>query len=95
MAVGDDCISEGEPQEICLRTVGTPAVDTVLDVTVTYDTARPKGKNCVHVSLYSQWNIIFKVGNVALCSHFHMSAITNTHTCRFQPDHNTSHYHCN
>ena len=100
--MGDDCIPEGVPQEICLRTVETPAVDTVLDVTVTYDTTRPEGENCVpegencvHVSPYSQWNIIFKVGNVALCSHFHMSAITNTHTCRFQPDHNTSHYHCN
>ena len=49
--MGDDCISEGVPQEICLRTVGTLAVDTVLDVMVTYDTARNEGEDCVHVSL--------------------------------------------
>ena len=40
----DDCISEGAPQEICLRTVGTPAVDTVLDLNVTYDNAIPEGE---------------------------------------------------
>ena len=51
VAGGDDCISEGVPQEICLRTVGTPAVDTVLDVTVTYGTAGPEGEDCVHVFL--------------------------------------------
>ena len=52
VAVGDGCIPEGVPQEICLRTNGTPAVDTVLDVMVTYDTARPEGKGCIHVSLH-------------------------------------------
>ena len=52
--MGDGCIPEGVPQEICLRTVGTPAVDTVLDVMVTYGTATPAGEFCVHVSLYSQ-----------------------------------------
>ncbi|CAI8052754.1 hypothetical protein GBAR_LOCUS28872 [Geodia barretti] len=36
---GDGCITEGVLQEICLTTVGSPAVDTVLTVSVTYDTA--------------------------------------------------------
>ena len=47
----EDCVAEGEVQEICLRTVGTPAVDTVLDVTVTYNTATPKGKTYTCTSL--------------------------------------------
>ena len=42
----DGCIPEGVLQEICLTTVGTPAVDTVLDVLVSYDTATPEGKLC-------------------------------------------------
>ena len=53
VAVGDDCISEGVPQEICLRTVGTPAVDTVLDVTITYDTATPEGEDSGYLVLSS------------------------------------------
>ncbi|CAI8040262.1 hypothetical protein GBAR_LOCUS22443, partial [Geodia barretti] len=40
---GDGCIPEGVLQVICLTTVGSPAVDTVLTVSVTYDTAGPEG----------------------------------------------------
>ena len=41
---GDGCIPEGVLQVICLTTVGSPAVDTVLTVSVTYGTAGPEGK---------------------------------------------------
>ena len=41
---GDGCIPEGMLQEICLTTVGSPAVDTVLTVSVTHGTAGPEGK---------------------------------------------------
>ena len=44
---GDGCIPEGELQEICLTTVGSPAVDTVLTVSVTYGTAGPEGKGTI------------------------------------------------
>ena len=49
--VEDDCVTEGEVQEICLRTVGTPAVDTVLDVTVTYNTATSEGETHTYVQV--------------------------------------------
>jgi hypothetical protein len=39
---GGGCIPEGVLQEICLTTVGSPAVDTVLTVSVTYGTAGPE-----------------------------------------------------
>ena len=51
LTVKDDCVTEGEVQEICLRTVGTPAVDTLLDVTVTYNTATSEGKIYTYVQV--------------------------------------------
>ena len=42
---GDGCIPEGVLQEICLTTVGFPALDTVLTVSVTYGTAGAEGKD--------------------------------------------------
>jgi hypothetical protein len=44
---GDGCIPEGVLQEICLTTVGSPAVDTVLTVSVTYGTAGPEDFNLI------------------------------------------------
>ena len=41
----DGCIPEDVLQVICLTTVGSPAVDTVLTVSVTYGTAGPEGKD--------------------------------------------------
>ena len=46
---GDGCIPEGMLQEICLTTVGFPAVDTVLTVSITYDTAGPEGKGTMQL----------------------------------------------
>ena len=40
-------------QEICLTTVGSPAVDTVLTVSVTYGTAGPEGKDASTLSTSS------------------------------------------
>ena len=49
----DGCIPEGALQEICLTTVGSPAVDTVLTVSVTYGTAGPEGKDASTLSTSS------------------------------------------
>ena len=49
LTVEDDCITEGEVQEICLRTIGTPEIDIVLDVTVTYNTATPEGETYTNI----------------------------------------------
>ena len=37
-------ISEGAQDQICLETVGAPAVDTVVHVTITYGTAESEGE---------------------------------------------------
>ncbi|CAI8040269.1 hypothetical protein GBAR_LOCUS22447 [Geodia barretti] len=43
----DGCIPEGVLQEICLTTVGFPAVDTVLTISVTHGTAGPEDFNLI------------------------------------------------
>ena len=43
-------IQEGTLQRMCVLTVGVPAVDTVLDVSVTYSTAGAQGE--AYVPMY-------------------------------------------